>query len=121
MISALDPTGTLQAIIDASSETGIMSLNLAIPLFAAMFVLAIVRAVCVDWIIRRLQLRHAPTYQAIGSPSRFWNNAYWPFLKFLWGSRWQILGDRKLAIIVRLAQIALVVIVVVFVTLFVAL
>jgi hypothetical protein len=97
-----------------------MSPTVGITLFAALFVMLIVWMVSGAWIHRRLRLRHSLAFQAIGSPGLFFGNG-WLFLKFLFGSQWQNLGDRQLTFIIRLAQVTFVLYVIDFIVLFVAL
>ena len=58
--------------------------------------MAIIWLVLVAWSFRRLRTRHPATYQAMGSPSLFWNNSMrsaWLFFRFLWSGRSAQLGD----------------------------
>ncbi len=85
--------------------------------FAAYFVVTIIVVVwswffMVAWLFRRLRKRHPATYEAIGSPSLFWNNSMrngWLLLKFLFSSKPQELGDPVIRWLARLMRIFLVV------------
>jgi hypothetical protein len=61
-------------------------------------------------------------YEAIGSPTIFWNNSprsNWLFLKFVFGSSWKNLADRELSAVARSMRVLLVLFVAGFVTLLV--
>ena len=67
---------------------------------ATLFAMIAVWFVLCSWLFRRLRERHASTYEAIGSPTLFWNNSIrngWLSMKFLLGGHWRSLGDSKLA------------------------
>jgi hypothetical protein len=68
--------------------------------FAVLFAMVAVWFVLISWLFRRLRDHHASTYEAMGSPSLFWNNSMrnnWLFMKFLFGSQWRELGDPAIA------------------------
>jgi hypothetical protein len=91
----------------------ILTISLVVLVFVWMFL--------VLWMFRRLRVRHAEAFEAIGSPSLFWNNSprnNWLFLKFLFQGQWRQLGDRQLAISARIMQAVFVVYVLGFVALF---
>jgi hypothetical protein len=91
-------------------------------LFATLFVLAFVWIGLVLWMFRRLRVQHVETFEAIGSPSLFWNNSprnNWLFLKFLFQGQWQLLEDRQLAIAARIMQVVFVAYMLGFLVLFV--
>ena len=101
-----------------------MSETVATTCIGSLFVMVIVWLGLVLWLFHRLRHRHAATYEAIGSPSLFWNNSMrnnWLFLKFLFQGQWQSLGDSQLAIVARFMQIFLVLYLVAFGALFAAL
>ena len=61
-----------------------------------LMVMVLVWFVTISWFFHRLRTRHPSTYEAIGSPSLFWNNSMrnnWLFWKFLWSSRIHELDD----------------------------
>lgn len=90
-------------------------------LFSSLIVLAVVWLTLVLWMFRRLRTQHAETFEAIGSPSLFWNNSLknnWLFLKFLFQGQWQQLGDRLLAIGARVMQVLLITYLTLFAVLF---
>lgn len=96
---------------------------LAIAWFGSLVVLVLVWFGLISWLFRRLRLRHPAAYEAIGSPSLFWNNSprhNWLLLKFLFGSEWKGLGDPRLAAVVRGMQLLFVVYLVGFAALAVA-
>jgi hypothetical protein len=75
------------------------------PLFlvawASLFVLVPIWFGAVTWLFRRLRNEHPRTYEALGSPTLFWNNSArnnWLFAKFLCGSQWKSLDDPVLNI-----------------------
>jgi hypothetical protein len=77
-------------------------------LFSPLFVLAVVWLILIVWTFRRLQSRHPAAYEAIGSPSLFWNNSprnNWLFVRFLFRGDWQNLGDAALAVVARSMQL----------------
>ena len=89
-----------------------------------LFVAVIVWLALVLWFFQRLRHRHAATYEAIGSPSLFWNNSMrnnWLFNKFLFQRQWQSLGDAQLSAVARIMQIFLVLYLFAFAALFAAL
>src|SRR3954471_23269813 len=91
-------------------------------LFTILFVLVFLWLGLVLWVFRRLRFQHAEMFEAIGSPSLFWNNSpknNWLFLKFLFRGEWQQLGDRPLAIGARIMQVVLVAYMLTFLVLFV--
>jgi hypothetical protein len=89
-----------------------------------LFVAVMVWFALVLWFFHRLRHRHPATFEAIGSPSLFWNNSMrnnWLFIKFLFQGQWQSLGDVQLSVVARTMQIFLVLYLVAFGTLFAAL
>jgi hypothetical protein len=100
-----------------------MSDIVASTLVGSLIAMAIVWLAFVYWIFHRLRHRHIATYEAIGSPSLFWNNStrsQWLFFKFLFKGQWQSLGDGRLSAVARLMQILFVVYLVAFTAMFVA-
>jgi hypothetical protein len=60
------------------------------------------------WLFRRLRNRHKSTYEAIGSPSLWWNNSprnNWLLLRFMFSSRASGLGDPAIARAVHVMRI----------------
>jgi len=91
--------------------------------FAALFGMAFAWLALIVWTFRRLRTRHVTMYEAIGSPSLFWNNSIrnnWLFLRFLYLGKWRELNDRQLAGVVRLMQVMLVIYIIGFIGLSVA-
>jgi hypothetical protein len=89
-----------------------------------MLAMAVTWLALVFWVFRRLRIRHPATYDAIGSPSLFWNNSIrnnWLFAKFLFQGTWKALGDRQLFVVARVMQFLFIAYFVVFIGLFVAL
>ena len=89
-----------------------MSDTVAIAWFATLFGMGIMWLILIAWTFRRLRVRHVATYDAIGSPSLFWNNSLrnnWLFIKFLFQQQWQRLVDPELAAVARFMQILFVV------------
>jgi hypothetical protein len=85
-----------------------MFTNVSIALFFTLFGMAFVWFALVFWFFRRLRLRHPAAYEAIGSPTLFWNNSMrnnWLFLKFLYTSSWRTLADPGLSFAARLMQV----------------
>lgn len=79
-----------------------------ISLFAILFAMAPVWWVLISWVFRRLREKHTLTYEAIGSPTLFWNNSprnNWLFLKFIFGARWQELDDTALIKVSRIVRV----------------
>lgn len=86
-------------------------------LFSLLMAMVVVWFGLILWTFRRLRTKHPETYEAIGSPSLFWNNSMrnnWMFLKFLYGSEWLRLSDRPLSLVARMMQVLLVAYIVVF-------
>src|SRR5687767_8541606 len=80
--------------------------------FGSLFGAAVVWLGLVAWTFRRLRVHHLATYEAIGSPSLFWNNSIrtnWLFFQFLFQGQWQTLGDSRLAVVARFMRIFIVV------------
>jgi hypothetical protein len=89
-----------------------MSPALSSALFGTLFILIAVWFGLIVWFFRRLRVRHPAAFEAIGSPSLFWNNSMrnnWLFLKFLFQSQWRELGDPQLSAVARGMQIFLIV------------
>jgi hypothetical protein len=89
-----------------------MSSAVATAWFGSLFILAIVWLGLIVWLFRRLRLRHPATYEAMGSPSLFWNNSMrnnWLLLKFLFGGQWRALGDARLSAVIRGMRVLLIV------------
>ena len=89
-----------------------MSEAIALPWFISLFALAVIWLILIVWTFHRLRIRHVATYEAIGSPSLFWNNSMrnnWLFAKFLFRGQWQSLNDSTLAAVARLMQVLIVV------------
>jgi hypothetical protein len=79
--------------------------------FAVLFAMVLVWFVLISWLFRRLREHHASTYEAMGSPSLFWNNSMrnnWLFMKFLFGSQWRELGDPAVTNACRFMRVFLV-------------
>lgn len=79
-----------------------------ISLFAILFAMAPMLWGLISWLFRRLRENHTPTYEAIGSPTLFWNNSprnNWLFLKFIFGARWQELDDSALTKVSRIVRV----------------
>ena len=80
------------------------------PLLPWMFALGLFSCIwlgVIAWTFRRLRLRHAATYEAIGSPDLFRNNTWrtnWLFLRFLFGGPWRALDDETLAVAIRVLR-----------------
>ena len=75
----------------------------------------------ISLLFRRLRQHHPPTYEAMGSPSLFWNNSLrnnWLFLKFLFSDKSAQLGDPTVARVSRVMRILFIVYSVVFLGLF---
>ena len=69
-----------------------MSETFAIVGFALLMAMVATWFVLISWLFRRLRERHASTYEAMGSPTLFWNNSIrnnWLFMKFLFSSEWR--------------------------------
>ena len=67
----------------------------------ALFALLALYFVLVSWLQRRLKKLHPTAYEAMGSPTLFWNNSMrngWLFAKFLLGSGWRDLDDPAIAV-----------------------
>lgn len=76
------------------------------------------------WLFRRLRCKHPTCYEAIGSPSLFWNNSMrnnWLFMKFVWSSRAGDLGDVAVVRAVRFTRVFIVAHILVFFGLSIAL
>lgn len=83
-----------------------------IPFLALLFAMLAAWLVLVSWLFSRLRDRHAPTYEAMGSPSLFRNNSArcnWLFLRFLCSSDWRDLGDPAASKVIHSLRILLVV------------
>jgi hypothetical protein len=86
-------------------------------LFSTLMAMVFVWFALILWTFHRLRTKHSETYEAIGSPSLFWNNSMrnnWLFLKFMYGGGWKMLDDRPLARVIRIMQVLLIAYVVVF-------
>lgn len=84
-----------------------MSDTIATAWLMSLFGMAIVWLGLILWTFRRLRVRHAETYESIGSPSLFWNNSVrnnWLFVKFLFQGKWHSLNDPQLAGVARCMQ-----------------
>lgn len=84
----------------------------AVPFIALLFAMLAVWLFLVSWLFSRLRDRHASTYEAMGSPSLFWNNSVrgnWLFLKFLISSQWRDLGDSEVSKAIHCLRISLIV------------
>ncbi len=82
--------------------------NLYIVWFASLVGTALVWLILIVWTFRHLRIRHTATYEAIGSPSLFWNNSprnNWLFFKFLFQGQWRQLNDPQLAVVARIMQV----------------
>jgi hypothetical protein len=89
-----------------------MSETIAIAWFVSLFVLAVIGMGLIAWIFHRLRNNHSATYEALGSPSLFWNNSLrnnWLFFKFLFRGQWRDLNDPRLAAVARATQVLFVV------------
>lgn len=76
--------------------------------FPVLFALVLAWLILVWWYFRRLRRCHPATYEAIGSPSLFWNNSTrnnWLFLKFLFSAEPHSLGDRAIGRASRLMRV----------------
>jgi hypothetical protein len=86
--------------------------RIAIAWFGILFAMAVIWLGLIFWMFRRLRVRHVATYEAIGSPSLFWNNSMrnnWLFIKFLFQGQWRSLDDAQLAGVARFMQVMFVV------------
>jgi hypothetical protein len=95
-------------------------LPIVVPWFSALFAMVVLWFVLVSWVFSRLRKRHPSTYEAMGSPTLFWNNSprgNWLFLKFLYSSRWRELGDSTVSNIVRFMRVYFVIYLVLFLAL----
>jgi hypothetical protein len=73
---------------------------IVLPLFFTLFGMVWVWFGLVFWFFRRLRLKHSGTWEAMGSPSLFWNNSprsSWLFMKFLFTGAWKKLDDPALS------------------------
>jgi hypothetical protein len=90
---------------------------IAISCFVLLFVMTAIWLVLVWWLFRHLREHHAATFEAIGSPSLFWNDSprnNWLFLRFLFSSQWRALADPAIANAVRFMRRFLIVYVLLF-------
>jgi hypothetical protein len=84
----------------------------AIPLFGVLFAMVAVWFILCSWLFHRLRVLHHSTYEAMGSPSLFWNNSLrnnWLFLKFLLSSHWRELDDSAISRVIPFLRVWLVV------------
>jgi len=91
--------------------------------FAVLFVMALSWLVSLYWLFRHLRIHHAPTYEALGSPTLFWNNSpclNWVFLKFLFRSQWKTLNDPLLITVCRIMRVFICAYLLLFLALFAA-
>ena len=96
----------------SSSSFQNMSETFAIVGFALLMAMVATWFVLISWLFRRLRERHASTYEAMGSPTLFWNNSIrnnWLFMKFLFSSEWRGLRDPAVANVCRFMRIFIVV------------
>jgi hypothetical protein len=82
------------------------------PLFSVLFTILLAMVLVwfatVLWMFRRLRTRHLDVYEALGSPSLFWNNSprnNVQFLKFIFSSRSRHLGDSTVANVVLFMRV----------------
>jgi hypothetical protein len=85
-----------------------MSETFAIVGFALLMAMVATWFVLISWLFSRLRERHASTYEAMGSPTLFWNYSNrnnWLFMKFLFSSEWRGLNDPAVANVCRFMRI----------------
>jgi hypothetical protein len=76
--------------------------------FAVLWSMLLVWLYLLYWLFRRLRCKHPTCYEAIGSPSLFWNNSMrnnWLFMKFLWSPSALELGDTAVVKVVRFLRV----------------
>jgi len=85
---------------------------MAVAFFVMLFATAAVWLLLIARLFSLLRDRHPAAYEAMGSPSLFWNNSVrnqWLFLKFVMTSRGRNFDDREIVRLVGFIRIILVV------------